>query len=159
MSRNKTSQGLNVRFEKTIASMQTELLALKAKQIVGADNLVMETTGQHSFARTLAAGEVHFFVVSLHTTNLGLYQSTMRLGAYIGTDADPDYVWPIGSLLSGTTLDPTLYFHTVTEDTLISNEVIDGTRAYVLRLENTGSTSKTIYFYYEFVYPKQFLST
>lgn len=152
MTVNMTKYALEKRQAQAIKTANSGVVDLKTKQNTGGDAIVVATSGLHKWIVTASPGQTRRLIVSYYSNLKTLSIDQLRPSFFIDNDADFNYQWPIGASLSS---DQYLFERSIHADTELSNELVDGTSTWVLTVTNLGTSSKTIYTYYELLYPHQ----
>ncbi|SDP32990.1 hypothetical protein SAMN04487914_10877 [Arthrobacter sp. ok909] len=141
------------RIIKELADMRRDIEAMKAKQLLGADNMNIVTSSQASLTTVYTAGMVGGVVFNIYAGVKRLYLAEVKSTFYIDNDLNPNYAWPYGASINPNMLDVSQLY-----DLAISDELGAGNKSYVFRIENTSAISHTVYMHLAVVYPAQTLS-
>jgi hypothetical protein len=150
---NKSTLSIEDRLLVEVADLRRELEAMKAKQLFGSDNLVITRTGGVNASVTLAAGAYQIYQLQytgyVQAGQFAYYLSELGIDIYITNDNDPTYLWPVGGNVVGdlALFDVTYYYSPAKSDELGS-----GLKTYLVRILNTGVSSKTVYFHAKLLY-------
>jgi hypothetical protein len=141
------------RFIKEIAEMRREIEAMKAKQLLGADNMNITTSDEGTLTAVYPAGTVGGVVFNIYASVKRLYLAEVKCTFYINNDLNPSYAWPYGASILPNQLDVSQLY-----DLARSDETGAGNKSYVFRIENTSAAPITVYMHFKVIYPAQTLS-
>lgn len=148
---NRANQTMGQRLVQDLAALKREGNALKTRQRYGADNLVVNPENVSSTTVTLAANQRTTIFVTAEPVVPQSVIAEVAHSIFIGTDNDPDYLWPEGALLSTNDV-----FNTVTASRLdmALSDPLTGKKVYVIWILNTGGfTPKTYHIHTQFLVP------
>lgn len=141
------------RLIKEVADLRRDMEAMKAKQLLGADNMNIVTSSEGTLTTTYAAGLVGGVVFNIYAGVKRLYLAEVKSTFYIDNDLNPSYAWPYGASINPNMLNVSQLY-----DLARSDELGVGNKSYVFRIQNTDSVSHTVYMHFRVIYPAQTLS-
>lgn len=155
---NKSEQTLDNRLVEEIAHMKRELNALKTRQLLGGDNLVVDVSNTVSADLTILAGESAALTLTVTPADgrLSLMEPAWSLYIYGTSLPNPDYLIPNGSLVS-----MSLRHETRTEwrEDLSLNDDNSGIKRFILTVHNDATVATRVFLFQAKIYsPKRSLA-
>lgn len=152
MNVNKAIQSMDQRLPNELAQITREQNALKTRQLLGGDNIVIANSTEALASFSLVTGQAHNIRLTLSTpTPVSNLFPICHWSLYVGQDNDLNYLWPIGPILGMPVVaGVTAQMH----HDLVSSDPANGIHVFILNvINNTGSTF-TFYFHAVSYFPK-----
>jgi hypothetical protein len=151
---NRAEQLLETRSAKDARNVKAELAALKARQLLGGDNLVTNQTTEGSYATTVAAGATVVLIINLYAETKQLYLSELKVAYFLDVDADSNHAWPYGVSINP----DDLHVSPAYCDLAYSDEFGVGNKAYMIVMKNNSGSSRDLYVHFNALFVAQTLS-
>lgn len=157
MAVNRAEQALEKLLEKKIKQIEAELSALKTRQLLGGDNLVIGISNTITANLVINPGEsvAINITVSNFAAQLTLILPAWSLFKFGVPSNDPSLLIPIGSAV---TLAERRETRTEWREDLSTNIDSVGLKSFIFEIHNDGASTKTYYFEAKFYAPKVGLS-
>lgn len=149
---NKSELTPEKRVIKELADMRRDIEAMKAKQLLGADNMNIIKSTNISIGTVYPPGTAGGVVFNIYAGVKRLYLSEVRVTFFLDNDNNDNYAWPYGANISPSMLQASQFY-----DWNRSDEFGTGNKSYVFYTKNTDSVSHTVYMHTQLIYPSQSL--
>lgn len=100
MTINLAEQGLEGRLIRDIDDLKRDLRELKAKQLIGADSVLVEGSNLFSLANSFTNGQTRVYRVTFTPSSALLTTPDLRWTLYVGTALDNNFAVPSGASLT-----------------------------------------------------------
>lgn len=155
MNTNKANRTIDSRFVDDFRHINRELRAMKTRQLRGGENIVVSASNEVTDSANIGpAGfdDLHAFTVTLTPEVQRLGLASFSFSLYIGTDNDPDYLWPNGAEL---TLDQQASTHVSWYQDLVASNDTTGVKVFRVVVRNFSlSNAYTYYLHAKCHYPQ-----
>lgn len=155
---NKSEQTLDNRLVEEIAYMRRELNALKTRQLLGGDNMVVGRSNQFSGDIVVGAGQTAILHLNVTTGDGAMTMMQVGWSLYLYGIALPDPVWlfPSGSSVSSAICNE---IHVDWREDWSLSDDDTGLKSFILTIHNSsGASSRTFLFTGRVYSPKRQLS-
>jgi hypothetical protein len=154
MGANKTNQKLEYRLTNAVKAMRTEQGAIKTRQLLGGDNIVVGQSTEAGGTIVLPNGlHVNVAVELQSYGNVSNLLPICYFDLYIGDghDLDVNYLWPSGNLLTN---EQKRGFTMSWRFSIYRSDVENGSHVLPVFIYNQTLVTETLYFHARFRYPE-----